>query len=165
MTWSVARPQDKELFRGRRPAADLGPLLGASAVALVVLGILALLAAEDVEPFGGSVSVLAGLLSGAALVVAGAVGVSRRHLVRSPDTTGAGETVETRSSERTQRPDDRARRRLADDTRVIRTVAAGPPAPPPPPPRRASLRAGSTSSRYGAQSPPIARPSSSRTSA
>jgi hypothetical protein len=142
--------------------------LGASAVALVVLGILALLAAKDVEPFGGSVSVLAGLLSGAALVVAGSVGVSRRHMARIPDTSAASEIVGARSSERTHRPDDRARRQRADETRIMRTLAAGSPPPPSlpaPPPRRAPVRVDSTPSRHGNQRSTISRRASSRTSA
>jgi len=38
-------------------------------VSLVVLGVLSLLEAKDLEPFGGSILVLAGLLAGSALVV------------------------------------------------------------------------------------------------
>jgi hypothetical protein len=164
MSWWVARPDDNELSGARRPAAELGPLLGASAAALVVLGILALLAAEDVEPFGGSVSVLAGLLCGAGLVVAGSAGISRRHMAAVPDTSAAGETPGSRSAVRTHRPDDPARRQRADDTRVLRTVAAGAPPPPPPPPRRAPVRMGSTS-RYADDRLPVSRRSSSRTTA
>ncbi|HWC38856.1 MAG TPA: hypothetical protein VG476_10020, partial [Acidimicrobiales bacterium] len=82
MSWWVARPHDDELVDARSPAGKLGPLLGASAVALVVLGILALLAGKGVEPFGGSVSVLAGLLCGATLVVVGLAGVARRNVGR-----------------------------------------------------------------------------------
>src|SRR2546421_2680472 len=104
MSWWVARPHDNRLFEGRRPSDELGPLLGASAAALVVLGILALLAAEDVEPFGGSVSVLAGLLCGAALVVVGSAGVSRRHVARIPDTAAPGEAIQARGTEHVHRP-------------------------------------------------------------
>src|SRR5205807_1782394 len=80
---------------------------------------------EDVEPFGGSVSVLAGLLSGAGLVVVGAAGVARRHVTDPPNTAAArGEVLEPRLSDRPDRADDRARQR-ADQTRIMRTVAAG----------------------------------------
>jgi len=163
MSWWVARPHDNRLFEGRRPSDELGPLLGASAAALLLLGILALLAAEDVEPFGGSVSVLAGLLCGAGLVVVGAAGVARRHVTRPPNIAATrGEVLEARSSDRTGRADDRARQR-ADQTRIMRTVAAG--LPPPPAPRRSTPRVGGTSSRYGDQTPHVTRRSSSRTSA
>ncbi|TMM15551.1 MAG: hypothetical protein E6G01_09895 [Actinobacteria bacterium] len=163
MSWWVARPHDNELFEAPRQAARLGPLLGASAVSLVLLGILALLAADDVEPFGGSVSVLAGLLCGAGLVVAGLAGVARRQTPRPRDTAGVREDAEAASSARGLPPGARADRRRPDDTRIMRTLASGPP-PPPVPATRRVRRAGS-SSRYTNQSPGVSRPSSSRTSA
>ena len=162
MSWWVARPHDNELFEAPRQAARLGPLLGASAVSLVLLGILALLAADDVEPFGGSVSVLAGLLCGAGLVVAGLAGVARRQTPRPRDTAGVREDTEAASSARVL-PPGAADRRRPDDTRIMRTLASGPP-PPPVPATRRVRRAGS-SSRYTNQSPGVSRPSSSRTSA
>jgi hypothetical protein len=137
MSWWAARLHDDELVEARRPAVKLRPLLGASAVALVALGILALLAGKGLEPFGGSVSVLAGLLSGAMLVVVGLAGVARRNVGRLAVTAAVPrETPQARSFDRSSPPDDRAQR--VDDTRVVRKVAAGLPPPPPLPPRRPS---------------------------
>ncbi len=164
MSWWVARPHDNEVFGAPRQAARLGPLLGASAASLVLLGILALLAAHDVEPFGGSVSVLAGLLCGAGLVVAGLAGVAHRQTPRPRDTAGVREDArETASSARGLPPGGRTDRRRPDDTRIMRTVASGPPPPAVPAPRR--VQRGSSSSRYAGQIPRVSRPSSSRTSA
>jgi hypothetical protein len=148
-----------------RPAVELGPLLGASAVALVVLGILALLAGEGLEPFGGSVSVLAGLLCGAALMVAGLAGVARRSLTRVPaDAVAPERTIGRARSGRAQPIQDGARRRRVDETRVMRTLAAGPP-PPSRAPRRTSVARGGVPPTYEDESPPLPRHSSSRTSA
>lgn len=164
MSWRVARPHDDELGEPRPLAVVLGPLLGASAVALVVLGILALLAAEGLEPFGGSVPVLAGLLGGAALVVAGLAGVARRTIARSPRSAADRDVVERQSFDHAPAPDGRAARQRADETRIMRTVAAGPPPPPLPTPRRAPARAGGTPSRSGTHIARVPR-RSSRTSA
>jgi uncharacterized iron-regulated membrane protein len=137
MSWCVARPHDNELIHPRRPAVKMGPLLGASALALVVLGILALLAGKGVEPFGGSVSVLAGLLCGSTLVVVGLAGVARRNAGHRAGAAAARrDTPEARPVDRSDPPDDRAQR--VDDTRVMGTVAVGLP-PPPVPPRRPSV--------------------------
>lgn len=137
MSWWVARPHDDELVDARSPAVKLGPLLGASAVALVVLGILALLAGKGVEPFGGSVSVLAGLLCGATLVVVGLAGVARRNgNVRRLASAAATrrETPQARPLNNSDPHRDRVQR--VDDTRVVRKVATRPPPPPPFLPRR-----------------------------
>jgi hypothetical protein len=166
MSQWVARPHDDDFVQARRPAVELGPLLGASAVALVVLGILALLAGEGLEPFGGSVSVLAGLLCGAALVVAGLAGVARRSLTRLPEESATRDaTIRPRPSDRAQPTDDRARRQRVDETRIMRTVAAGLPPPPSSTPGRGPARRPSLPQEYEDQSPPLRRHSSSRTSA
>jgi uncharacterized iron-regulated membrane protein len=136
MSWWVARPHDDELVDARGPAIKLGPVLGASAVALVVLGILALLAGKGLEPFGGSVSVLAGLLCGSTLVVVGLAGVARRNAGHRAGAAARRETPQARPVDRPDPPDDRAQR--VDDTRVMRRVAVGLP-PPPVPPRRPSV--------------------------
>jgi hypothetical protein len=143
MSWSVARPHDNDLVEARRGSTNLGPLLGASAVALALLGIVALLAGKRLEPFGGSVSVLAGLLCGATLVVVGLAGVVRRNVGRVPRAAAPrGEALEARSFDRMEPPDDRAGHQRADETRVMRTVAAGLPPPPPVPPTRSSSAKG-----------------------
>ena len=139
MSWRVARPHDEELLDARRRAVELGPLLGGSAVALVALGVLALLAGRGLEPFGGSVPVLAGLLCGATLVVAGLAGVARRNVGRLPGAAAPRrETREARPFDRPDPPGDRPRDQRADPTRVVRTVTAGLDPPPPLPPKRAS---------------------------
>ena len=166
MSQWVARPHDDDVTQPRTPAVELGPLLGASAVALVVLGVLALLAGEGLEPFGGSVSVLAGLLCGAGLVVAGLAGVARRSLTRLPEEATARDgTIRPRPSDQAQPADERTHSQRVDETRIMRTVAAGPPAPPPRMPRRGPVPRGSGPPRYDDQSPPLPRRTSSRTSA
>lgn len=140
MSWWVARPHENELVGARRQTVELGPFLGASAVALVALGIVALLAGKGLEPFGGSVSVLAGLLCGAALVVVGLAGVARRSTEGHPRTAAhRREALEAPALAQLDRPDDRAHQQRADETRVMRTVATGLPPPPRLPPRRASV--------------------------
>jgi hypothetical protein len=143
----------------------LGTLLGASAVSLVVLGILSLLEAKDLEPFGGSVSVLAGLLAGSALVVAGLTGVARRHASPTRDQVADGrERLETRSVDAGSWPVDGARPDWVGVTRMMRAIET----PPPPPAatgRFARPRRSTTSSTNGDRRTDIPDRSSSRTSA
>jgi hypothetical protein len=178
MSWSIARPSGKEPVEGTHPLAELGLLLGASAVSLVVLGILSLLEAKDLEPFGGSVPVLAGLLAGSALVVAGLTGVSRRQTSPTRErTTDGRELLETRSVDAGSWPVDGARHDWVGVTRMMRAIETPPPPPPRPPPpaataataatgtsalRRRRTTTAPTNSGRGAQVP---GDSSSRTSA
>lgn len=140
MSWSIARPSEKEPTDGSRPPAELGPLLGASAVALVVLGVLSLLEATDLEPFGGSISVLAGLLAGSALVVAGLTGVARRHKSPARDRIDGRERLEARSVDAAPWLVEGARHDWVAATRMMRIVDTPPPPPPPPPRPAASSR-------------------------
>lgn len=75
MGLGIADPRRAEGPVVSRPTGTLWALLGASAAVLVAVAVLSLTAAEGVEPFGGSVSVLIGLLGGAGLIVAGLTGV------------------------------------------------------------------------------------------
>jgi hypothetical protein len=105
------------------------------------LGVLSLLAAQDVEPFAGSASVLAGLMCGAGLVVAGLTGIARRQ-VHSPNDTPVirlndtnvirGEVLNERSLYHRERVNELARRRRGEHTRALPEMS------PPPPPRRIS---------------------------
>jgi hypothetical protein len=136
-------------------------------VSLVVLGVLSLLEAKDLEPFGGSISVLAGLLAGAALVVAGLTGVARRRMSPLRDRTAERELLEARSVDAASWPDNGARDDWVTATRMMRAVDTPPPPPPPP---AATLRSGPprrsmTSSRNGGRPSRIPGGSSSRTSA
>jgi hypothetical protein len=167
MSWSIARPSGKEPVVGPHPLVEWGPLLGAAAVSLVLLGILSLLEAEDLEPFGGSVPVLAGLLTGSALVVAGLTGVARRRTSprREPNTEGP-ELLETRSVDAGSWPLDGARHDWVGATRMMRAIETPPPPPPDATSRSASRRRGSaTSSTNGGRHSYIPDRSSSRTSA
>src|SRR5258708_34992847 len=112
MSWSIARPSGKEPSEGSRPPVELGPLLGATAVSLVVLGVLSLLEAKDVEPFGGSISVLAGLLAGSALGVAGLAGGARRPMSPRPDPAAGGQLLEAPAVDVGARPGNRTARGL-----------------------------------------------------
>jgi hypothetical protein len=138
-------------------------------VSLVVLGVLSLLEAKDLEPFGGSISVLAGLLAGAALVVAGLTGVARRHMSPLRDRTAGREFLETRSVDAASWPDNGAREDWVTATRMMRAVDTPPPPPPAPPPAAASRsappRRSMTSSRNGGRPSRIPDGSSARTSA
>jgi hypothetical protein len=170
MSWSIARPSDKEPTAGSRPPAQLGPLLGASAVALVVLGVLSLLEATDVEPFGGSASVLAGLLAGSALVVAGLTGVARRHKGPARVQTDGRERLEARSVDAGPWPVEGARHDWVAATRMMRVVDTPPPPPPPPPRQAATSRAappppGTASTTNGRRPSRVPGGWSSRTSA
>lgn len=168
MSWSTERSSGNERAEGARSRVELGAPLGASAVCLVLLGVLSLLAAKDLEPFGGSVSVLAGLLAGAALVVAGLTGVAPRHVTPGRDrTTGQREQIETRSVDAGSWLDDGGGADWVGATRMMRAIQAPPPPPPPPvaTSRSAPPRSRTTSSRTGSRPLHIPDRSSSRTSA
>lgn len=166
MSWSIAKPLGKEPSEGSRPPVELGPLLGATAVSLVVLGVLSLLEAKDLEPFGGSISVLAGLLAGSALVVAGLTGVARRQTTPVPDRTAGRELLEARSVDVGSWPDNGARDDWVAATRMMRAVDSPPPPPPPATTSRsATSRRSTTSSRNRGRPSRIPGDSPSRTSA
>jgi hypothetical protein len=166
MSWSIARPSGKEPSEGSRPPVELSPLLGATAVSLVVLGVLSLLEAGDLEPFGGSISVLAGLLAGAALVVAGLTGVARRQISPIRDRTAGRELLEARSVDAGSWPDNGARDDWVAGTRMMRAVDTPPPPPPPAVASRTAPQPRSTTlSRNGGRRPYVPGGSSSRTSA
>jgi hypothetical protein len=138
---SVPMPSNNEPVRARRRAAGLRALLGTSAAALFALGVLSLLAAKDVEPFAGSASVLAGLMFGAGLVVAGLTGVAHRQVHGLNDTPVIhlndthvirGEVLNERSLYHRERVNELARRRRGEHTRALPAISA------PPPPRRTS---------------------------
>jgi hypothetical protein len=135
-------------------------------VSLVVLGVLSLLEAKNLEPFGGSISVLAGLLAGSALVVAGLTGVARRQMSPVPDRIAGRELVEARSVDVGSWPDNGARDDWVAATRMMRAVDSPPPPPPPAATSRsATSRRSTTPSRNGARPSRIPGGSSSRTSA
>jgi hypothetical protein len=137
-------------------------------VSLVVLGVLSLLEAKDVEPFGGSIAVLAGLLAGSALVVAGLTGVARPQMSPVPNRTAGRELLEARSVDVGSWPDNGAREDWVAATRMMRAVDSLPPPPPPPPAttsRSATSRRSTTSSRNGGRPSRIPGGSPSRTSA
>jgi hypothetical protein len=165
MSWSIARPSGKEPSEGSRPPVELGPLLGATAVSLVVLGVLSLLEAKDLEPFGGSISVLVGLLAGSALVVAGLTGVARRQVSPVPDPTAGRELLEARSVDVGSWPDNGARDDWVATTRMMRAVDTPPPPPSAAISRSAPPRRSTTPSSNGRRRSRIPGGSSSRTSA
>jgi hypothetical protein len=166
MSWSIARPSGKEPVEGHHPLVELGPLLGATSVSLVVLGVLSLLEAKDLEPFGGSVSVLAGLLAGSALVVSGLTGVAHRRPSPTRErTTERRDLLETGSVDAGSWPVDGARHDWVGATRMMRAIET-----PPPPPAATSTSApgrhsGATSSTYADRRSHSPDRSSSRTSA
>lgn len=140
---SVPSPSNHESVGARPRAAGLRALLGTSAASLVALGVLSLLAAQDVEPFAGSAPVLAGLLCGAGLVVAGLTGIARRQVrslndtpvIRLNDTRVIhGEVLNRRSLYHAERVNELANRRRGEHTRALPAVS------PPPPPRRTNAR-------------------------
>jgi hypothetical protein len=125
MSSGVMDPQQDGLRSASRPTGMTWALLGASAAVLVPVAVLSALAAEGVEPFGGSIFVLGGLMGGAVLVVAGLTGViayGRPDAVRDADSRAADaraaearaaaveRAARRRSSEQWRRLEERAER-------------------------------------------------------